>query len=143
MEPKAVGQTAHSGYEIGVRRVLPRAAEAVWEVLLSPAGLTTWLGGPVELREGAAYRLANGTCGAIKVWKPGSHIRLTWQPRDWVQPSTLQLRVLPAKHGTTVSFHQEQLSGAAARTLMQAHWEQVLVELAKLLAPAGPGPREG
>ncbi|MDI3341228.1 MAG: SRPBCC domain-containing protein [Sphaerobacter sp.] len=132
-ERRVVGQTAQSGFQVGVRRTLPFAAEAVWAVLCSPAGMTVWLGGPVALEPGTRYTLADGTFGEVRVYRPGSHIRLTWQPPGWAQPSTLQVRVLPARTGTTLSFHQERMRGPAERAAMKAHWVQVIARLAELL----------
>ncbi len=132
-ERGGVGKTARAGYEIGVRRTLPCAEEQLWALLLSPEGLRTWLGGPAEIAEGAPFTLDNGTSGEIRVYKPWSHIRLIWQPAGWVDPSTLQVRVMPAAHGTTVGIHQEQLGGEEERERMKAHWEQVIGRLAEML----------
>lgn len=142
-EPDAVGRTADAGWQIGVRRTLPFPEERIWAVLLAPEGLQAWLGGPAEIEAGTPYTLENGTSGRIGVYKPWSHIRLTWQPQGWARPSTLQVRVTPAKTGTTVSFHQEQLRGEAERNAMKAHWERVIGRLAELLqmAPQRSNPR--
>lgn len=94
------------------------------------------LGGTAEIAGGAPFALDNGTSGEIKVYKPWSHIRLTWQPAGWAEPSTLQVRVTPASRGTTVSFHHERLSGAAEREAMKAHWERVVGQLAEMLSAA-------
>ena len=48
---------------------------------------------------------------------------------DWLQRSTLQLRVIPAQSGTTVAFHHERLPDGAAREQMHDHWPAVLNEL--------------
>jgi hypothetical protein len=37
--------------------------------------------------------------------------------------------VLPARTGTTLSFHQDHLRGPADRTAMKAYWEQVVEQL--------------
>jgi hypothetical protein len=110
-----VGKTADVGYQIGVSRTLPFSEEAIWGLLLSPEGQAVWLGGPIEL------------------YKPWSHFRLTWQPPGWTRPSLIQVRVIPAKTGTTLSFHQEHLRDGAARSEMKARWEGVIDELTKQL----------
>lgn len=133
-ERGGVGKTAHAGYEIGVRRTLPCSEEQLWALLLSPEGLRTWLGGPLEIADGTPFTLDNGTSGEIRVYKPWSHIRLTWQPADWAEPSTLQVRVIPASRGTTVSIHHERLGGAAEREAMKAHWERIVGRLAAMLS---------
>ena len=134
---QGVGKTARAGYEIGVRRTLPFSEEQLWALLLSPEGLRTWLGGPTEIAEGTPFTLANGTSGQINVYKPWSHIRLTWQPAGGATPSTLQVRVRPATRGTTVSFHHEQLGGAAEREAMKEHWEGIIRRRAEMLHGRG------
>lgn len=132
-ERQDVGKTASVGYQIGVSRTLPYTEEEIWALLLSPDGLWVWLGGPAEIAAGAPFRLANGTTGEIRVYKPWSHLRLTWQPAGWPAPSTLQVRVNPAHQRTTLSFHQDHLAGPAERAAMKAHWEGVIEELAEML----------
>lgn len=55
------------------------------------------------------------------------HLRLTWQPSDWPNPSTLQIRVIPkGKEKTTFGFHHEKLSDAFVREQIRSHWKKVL-----------------
>lgn len=133
IEERAVGRTASVGFEIGVRRTLSCAEEALWHLLTSEEGLTTWLGGPIPLHRGTPYTLTDGTTGELRVFRPGSHLRLTWQPPGWAAPATVQVRVLPAKRGATLSIHQEGLPDGATRIAMKAHWEDVIARLAALL----------
>lgn len=132
-EAQVVGKTADAGYQIGVRRTLPCGEEALWSLLLSPAGQAIWLGGAIELDAGARYTLDDGTTGQVNVYKPWSHLRLTWQPQGWARPSTVQVRVMAARRGTTLSFHQEYLANGDARSAMKAHWEGVIERLATFL----------
>jgi uncharacterized protein YndB with AHSA1/START domain len=128
-----VGKTADAGYQIGVRRTLASPEERVWAVLLSPEGLRIWLGGVAELVAGKPFAFKDGTSGQVRVHKPWSHLRLTWRHPALERPSVLQVRVIPARTGTTLSIHQEQLAGPAVRADMKAHWEQVINRLAELL----------
>lgn len=132
-EQREVGRTASVGYQIGVRRTLPTSEEELWAVLLSPEGLRIWLGGVAEIEKGSRFSFPDGTCGEIRVYKPWSHLRLTWHRPEWEAPSTVQVRVIAARTGTTLSFHQEQLASAADRAAMRSHWEQVVGRLADLL----------
>jgi len=84
------------------------------------------------------YALPDGTTGALRVDRPGSHLRLSWQPEGWEQPSVVQLRVLPARTGTTIAFHQEHLAGPAEREAMLARWTGVLDALGARLSARGP-----
>lgn len=106
---------------------------ALWQLLTSEAGLTIRLGEPITLQQGAAYTLPDGTTGELRVFRPGSHLRLTWQAPGRARPATVQVRVLPAKTGATFSVHQEGLPDGATRATMKAHREAAIARLAALL----------
>lgn len=133
MRDRPIGQTARSGFQIGVRKTLPFSPDEIWSALLSPEGTTIWLGGPVQIAEGGSHALENGTTGTIRVYAPGSHVRLTWQPAGWTQASMVLVRVMPAKTGTTLSFHQEQLDGPARRAMMKERWDRVIATVYLLI----------
>lgn len=128
---KAVGETAAAGVQIGVRRTLPISAEQAWNYLISPEGAKLWLGSTEQLVFAAGERFfsSEGLGGQFKVVKPQQQLRLRWQKPGWAKPSTLQIRLLPAKTGTTISFHQEQLADLSTREEMKVHWESVLEEI--------------
>lgn len=135
-ENSSVGKTKDAGFQIGVRRTVPATVEAVWRFLTGAEGLRAWLGeaeGTV-VREGENFATREGDSGRFTVVKPLSHVRLQWMKSDWEAPSTLQIRVLPAKQGATISIHQEKLSGPAAREEMKAHWEGVQEAIERQLA---------
>ncbi|MDQ2807503.1 MAG: SRPBCC domain-containing protein [Chloroflexota bacterium] len=139
-EPPLVGQTRDVGFEIGARRTLPLAPDAAWRLLLSPAGLACWLGAgaALPLTPGTRYALADGAIGEVRVYQPGSHLRLTWQPPGWVRPSTVQVRVLPSGERTTIAFHQEHLPDAAARAARSAYYSAALDGLERLIEETTP-----
>ncbi|MBB6635753.1 SRPBCC family protein [Cohnella thailandensis] len=129
---RQVGQTAATGFQIGVRRTLPISAEAAWAYLVSPEGLELWLGNVpnLSIREGEAFGSPEGISGELRVVKPESQLRLRWKKNGWEKPSTLQIRLLPGKAGqTTISFHQENLDHPNTRELMKMRWESVLNEI--------------
>jgi len=132
-EERVVGQTASVGFQIGVRRTLPCADEVLWRLLASEEGLTIWLGGPIALQQGRPYTLEDGTTGELRIFRPGSHLRLTWQPPGWATPATIQVRVLPTKSGATLSFYQEGLPDSATRAAMKTHWGDAIARLAAQL----------
>jgi hypothetical protein len=43
------------------------------------------------------------------------------------------VRIIPARTGTTLSFHQDQLAGPTVRAEMKDHWERVVDRLAEML----------
>ncbi|WP_154734502.1 SRPBCC domain-containing protein [Conexibacter sp. W3-3-2] len=130
----SIGRTRDAGWQCGVRRTVAGVdPTGAWARLASAEGTAIWLGGPVALEPGP-YALADGREGEIRVVRPGSHVRLTWQAAPGDPDTTLQLRVLPARTGTTVAVHQERLADAEQRAQMLAHWEGVLDALRPVLA---------
>ncbi|NOU76520.1 SRPBCC domain-containing protein [Paenibacillus sp. LMG 31458] len=127
---KQVGLTASVGFQIGVRRTLPFFQEEAWELLTSTQGRKLWLGDAdsVEIVKDHKFVTQEGTTGEFRVVKPLEQLRLTWQPADFTNTSTLQIRLLPAASSgkTTISFHQEKLDSAEQRDEMKAHWEEAI-----------------
>jgi uncharacterized protein YndB with AHSA1/START domain len=134
-EERPIGKTKDVGWEIGVRRTLPVEYTAAWKLITSGEGLSIWLGRGAEvgLSKGAVYELADGTTGEVRVFKPDSHLRITWHPPGWPRPSTIQVRVLPNSDRTVVAFHQEHLPGPDEREARRAFFKAALDELAALI----------
>ncbi len=130
-EDRPVGKTKDAGWQVGARRTYDLPLDRVWEFLTSERGLRLWLGKSpgIELRAGNAYRLPDGTGGEVRVFKPRSHIRLTWRPPGWERHSTVQLRVIPKGERCVVAFHQEHLPDGAARETRRAYYLKVLEQL--------------
>ncbi len=131
---RPVGFTKTQGWEIGVRRTLPLAADALWSVLMSQPGLGIWLGEgvPLPFEKKQSFTTADGIQCEIRSYEEGSLIRMRWQPMDWAEPSTLQLRVISAKTGATLAFHHEHLPDGDQREVMRAHWAGVINQLAAI-----------
>ena len=135
MTTREVGHTKTQGWEIGVRRTFPIAPDEAWQILMTQPGLGCWLGEGVEpyFKQGDTYKTSAGTTGEIRSFSRGSLIRLTWKPKKWDFTSTLQLRVLPAKTGATISFHHEKLENGDQREQMRDHWSKALDQIGKLI----------
>lgn len=133
---RAVGQTAAAGFNVGAQRTLPISAEDAWRLVTSADGVRGWLGGAPDLRweKGEAYTLKDGSSGEVRVFKPGSHLRITWQPKGWPRASIIQVRVMPSgERKTVVSLHQEHLPGAAQREERRKFFDAALDRLEKLV----------
>jgi len=133
---REVGQAAATGYQIGVRKTFPLSPAALWRLLVSPEGIKAWLGETAGFtpEPGGVYTTAEGVSGEIRVFKTGSHLRLTWRPPGWERASTLQVRVVPTEAGKAVlSFHQEHLPGREAREKMRRHWQTAADGLLELV----------
>jgi len=136
-----VGQTAGAGFEIGAQKTLPLGRERAWELLTSPRGLSVWLGdvpSSLEIAVGRSFTTGEGVTGTFRVVNPPQHLRLTWQPADWPEPSTVQVRAVASGPGkTSLRFHQEQLADERAREQMRRRWRDALAELEALAAGEG------
>ncbi|MCE0450031.1 SRPBCC domain-containing protein [Brevibacillus sp. AF8] len=130
--PKIVGQTAGTGFQVGVRRTMPITPEQAWAFLTSSEGVKLWLGHVPSLSfsEGEAFTSSDGISGQFRVVKPFRQFRLKWSMKEWEKPSTLQIRLISDKPDrTTISFHQENLDDMNTREQMKLHWEEVLNEI--------------
>ena len=128
-----IGLTKDSGWQIGLRRTLSIPAEILWEFLLSPTGIETWLGkgDPFEFQAGIKYLLDDGTKGEIKVFLPGSHWRITRLPPDktYSKPSTIQIRIMPKDNRCVLAFHEEHLPDEVSRISRKIHFLAVIENL--------------
>lgn len=122
---RITGQTLSGTFQIGVTKTFPLEIEKAWERILT--GAPQWLGNELPKNTGETFSTKDGTCGILKVFKEYSHMRLTWQPRNWKKPSTLQVRVVPKKDNkTAVTFHQENLPNQKSLKQMRDHWKKIL-----------------
>lgn len=129
---KIVGQTAATGFQVGVRRTMPITPEQAWAFLTSSEGAKLWLGDVANLTfsEGETFTSSDGISGQFRVVKPFRQFRLKWSMKEWEKPSTLQIRLISDKPDrTTISFHQENLDHMNTREQMKLHWEEVLNEI--------------
>jgi uncharacterized protein YndB with AHSA1/START domain len=129
---RLLGQTAMTGFQVGVRRTVDATVDRAWELLTTRTDL--WLGaGPVPLAKGAPYEVATAdgpVRGQVRAVKPGDRLRLTWHPPGWAAPAMLQLTLLASTSGrTAVGVHLEKLADADSREQARVHWRDVLDRL--------------
>ncbi|MCA9909392.1 MAG: SRPBCC domain-containing protein [Anaerolineae bacterium] len=124
-----IGKTKSQGWEIGVRRTLPVTLGKAWSMILTALGVAQVDTGELVYKKGIAFETADETRVEIVSYEEGSLMRMRWQPRGWDVSSTLQIRVLPTKTGSTISVHHEQLQDADQREAMRLQWTALLDEL--------------
>ena len=106
----------------------------VWEFIFSEKGLKIWLGNlNNELEIKKEYITDNGTEGLIRVFKPNSHIRLSWKPKHWENRSTIQIRVIDNEDKTTVAIHHENLLNSEQRVEMKLYWNKIMTQISEAL----------
>jgi uncharacterized protein YdhG (YjbR/CyaY superfamily)/uncharacterized protein YndB with AHSA1/START domain len=132
---RVVGETATTGFQVGVVRTLPMTAPKLWDLVTKQA--ERWLGPGAKLKPepGKGYEVpkrrgAPGVRGEVRVVKPGERLRMTWQPDGWKKPATLQLTLVPKARGAALHVHMEKLPDAKAREAMREHWSKVIEKLA-------------
>ncbi|HYH57580.1 MAG TPA: SRPBCC domain-containing protein [Anseongella sp.] len=132
------GQTSDGKFQLGVSKTVYLDNDRLWELLSSERGMETWLG---RIREGkgapeGTYRTQDGVSGEITVLKPGSHFRMTWRPANWDHSSVLQVRTVPKKDRSVLTFHHEGLASLREREEMKAYWTERMNRLLNLLEQA-------
>jgi uncharacterized protein YndB with AHSA1/START domain len=134
---RVIGQTADTGFQVGIQKTLPIGIGQAWSLLSSRKGIACWLGkvSRLSLAEGRTYKTESGIEGEIRVVKPGNRIRLTWRKTGMKRPATLQITLVesPAEK-TSIRVHLEHLPSQKVREEMKSHWRGVLSDLAELAA---------
>lgn len=131
-----VGHTTSQGWEIGIRRTFPLSTHQAWELLFTQPLLAAWLDDKANIpfQKGDTYTTNTGITISVAAVTVARVIRMKWQRKDESSASTLQIRVIPAKEKTTISFHHEWLQNEADRTRMKAYWENVLDKIGESIA---------
>lgn len=132
---RVLGQTATSGFEIGVQKTVAAPAEAVWKFLMSPKGLKIWLGETRDFKplSGYGFRTDAGISGEIRTVALGQRLRISWKKPEWRTASILQIYLMETKDKTSLRFHQEKLADATEREAMRKQWQAVAEKIAKEL----------
>ena len=130
-----VGLTKKTGWQIGVRRIIDVLPDKLWNFIVSSEGLGMWLGMVDEFAwiEKAQYQLSDGTHGEVRVYKPYSHVRLTWHPPAYPRASTIQVRVISQSGRSILAFHQERLPDKQAREDRRVFFQKVLDKIDHIL----------
>jgi uncharacterized protein YndB with AHSA1/START domain len=137
---RVVGETADTGFQVGVQRSIRATAHEAWELIVSRPELWLGEGASVTFARGERYEVpagkdAPGASGEIRVVKPGDRLRMTWQPEGWPAPATLQLALLESASGkTAISAHLEKLPDGDAREAMRERWRGALERIAAAAA---------
>lgn len=133
---RVTGQTANTGFQVGVQKVFPIGLDDAWTLLSSRRGVVCWLGKAdrFSLTKGKIYKTNSGIEGEIRVVQPGKRLRLSWRRPDMKRSATLQITLVesgPKK--TSLRIHLEHLPSEKSREEMKAHWRSVLDNLAQLV----------
>ncbi|MBC9913773.1 SRPBCC domain-containing protein [Chitinophaga varians] len=132
-QENAPGHTTSQGWEIGVRRTFTLSPETAWEMLFSQPVLGVWLDNKADIafQKNDTYTTDAGITVTVTSVTEVKVIRMKWQQKGQTAASTLQIRVIPAKDKTTISFHHEWLANGQEREAMKTYWTHVLDEIGK------------
>ncbi|MEM8999036.1 MAG: SRPBCC domain-containing protein [Bacteroidota bacterium] len=121
-----VGKTKGVGFQFGLQKTFPVSEQHAWDFMFSDKGLGIWLGElKTDLGPKKIYRTKDGVEGLVRVFKPGSHIRMNWKKKYWKNMSTVQVRVVEkSKNKTVISLHHEKLTDAKQRSEMKVYWNR-------------------
>ena len=127
---RAVGETADTGFQVGVQKSVDATVSEVWELITAQPDLWLGEGASIDFAEGTPYHVSAGS-GEIRVVKPGDRLRMSWQPEEWSAPATLQLTLSETESGkTAIQADLEKLPDADAREAMRARWREALERIA-------------
>lgn len=136
---RLVGQTADSGFQVGVQHSVDADLAAVWQVLTGHPELWLGEGAAVTFAPGERYAVPAaagepGATGEVRVVKPRERLRMTWQPAGWPRPATVQLTLSRTASGkTAIQAHLEKLADAETREAMREHWRAALERVTSAL----------
>lgn len=127
------GRTADGTWQLGVRRTAAVPLDFVWQALVDdPAAL---LGVPLRLEVGVVGE-AGGVEVRVRSLTPRVVVRMGWLEPGWERPSSVQVRVLTAASGTTMSVAHERLPTEADRLRLLPIWtDRVETWLATVAGP--------
>ncbi len=117
------GSTVDAEFQVGVRRTADLSLADTWKLVTSPEGMREWLGveGPLPSEVGESIDAPDGGRYELRSIHPEQRIRIRHHEADG-EESTIQLTLTPAKTGTTIGFHHENLPHAEAREEKRGHW---------------------
>ena len=99
--------------------------------MFSKKGLNIWLGDnqSEQFDLNTKYKTINGIEGTVRVFKIHSHVRMSYNKPEWENSSTLQIRFIPLKNKTTISFHLEKIKDSEQRVEVEKEWKFVITKL--------------
>lgn len=136
---KPVGKTKDVGFQFGLQKTFSISEQQAWDFMFSDSGLKIWLG---DLETGFSlqenFQTKSGIEGFVRVFEPYSHIRMSWKKKEWINRSTVQVRIIGKdKNKTLISFHQEHLLDSDQRAEMKAYWNEKMDRLSEEIRKVG------
>lgn len=139
IDRRIIGQTADTGWQLGIQRTIEVGLPQLWDYLLSPQGLEKWLGKveDFKLKKGEKFKLMDGGVGEVRSVKEHERIRLTFTPSDRDAPVTMQLYLAnPSSNRdkTSLLFHFEKLASQQERQEFKQKYEKIFEAIKKSVA---------
>jgi activator of HSP90 ATPase len=90
---------------------------------MTPPGLSYWFGrdDDATFKKGSTFQTHEGVTGQIVSFYNDGMIRMRWRSRGWDFDSTLQVRIIPSKEKSIISFHHEKLQSGQQREELKKH----------------------
>jgi uncharacterized protein YndB with AHSA1/START domain len=135
LDNKEINQSEGLVHQVDIEESVNMPLKNVWNFLFSKRGLEIWLGTWKldKWETGITFITDNGIKGEVRVFNLYSHIRVSWQPKNWKNISILELRTITRDGKTTLHFHQEQLADRIQKEDMKRHWTMVMDDLVSAL----------
>lgn len=103
----------------------------MWEFLLSENGIEVWLGkiNSDEFEICKPFNTKEGIEGKLTIFKPDSHLRLSWKLKDWAKSSIVEMRITNSKGRARMVFHHTKLYEIEQRIEMKKYWNNILLNI--------------
>lgn len=128
LEGSAGGGGSEDGFETSVQKTYPASADKVWELLMSAAGRTIWLGSMTEFHpeKGKTFETEKGITGEILAVDEGKRMHFSFQAKGKKPASRVEMTLTPNHGKTGVCFDHLELKNKKEREEMRRRWQSAL-----------------
>ncbi len=134
---RAEGQDAKGKYMVTATKSLPRGAAAVWNFLLSRAGLDVWLQplSPVQIRPKTSFETKDGFYGEVRTVARGRRARLQWNDPEREERTTVEVMLVGKPGGKSILvFNHTGIGDTKTREQFRSRWRKAADELGQLFS---------
>lgn len=133
---KIEGRNSKGEYSVVTSKTLPVSQAALWDYMVSPAGLAVWLK-PLDsftVEPGAQFECEGEVFGEIRTMMEPLRLRLKWRDLEWEKASILMLYLLPRpKEKSVLVFQHDGLKDGRLKIQFKEHWKQILSDVEQSL----------
>jgi uncharacterized protein YndB with AHSA1/START domain len=131
---RETGQTS-KGWQAQAQKTVGKRPSQVWDAIMRSTARNRWLGSMIvrmELREGARFRLADGSEGELRAMKAPKLLRLSWEHAAGAT-STLELTLAGKGGKTAVRLQQNGIPTKHDREKLVERWKKGIDAISRMI----------